>query len=89
MSITQVEGLSAALGGEVRAHTVLLTSTDATATDRLGRREWGPSLDEHIVRSGRAAAQLDAHAADIRIATDGRTPDDIAREMLNAASWLA
>ncbi|MDF2665221.1 MAG: adenylylsulfate kinase [Microbacterium sp.] len=89
VSITQVEGLSAALGGEVRAHSVLLTSTDATAANRLARREWGPSLDEHIDRSGRAAAQLDAVTVDIRISTDGRAPDGIAREMLGGAGWLA
>ncbi|KTR95825.1 adenylylsulfate kinase [Microbacterium testaceum] len=89
VSITQVAVLSAALGGEVRARSVLLTSTDATAADRLSRREWGTSLDEHIARSGRAAAQLDAHTVDVRIATDGRTPDKIARDMLGAAGWLA
>jgi len=89
VSITQVGVLSAALGGEVRARSVLLTSTDATAAERLSRREWGMSLEEHIARSGRAAAQLDTHTVDVRIATDGRAPDDIAREMLGAAGWLA
>jgi len=88
VSITQVESLSAALGGEVRARSVLLTSTDATAADRLSRREWGRSVEEHIVRSGSAAAQLDAYTVDVRIATDGRTPDDIAREMLEDTGWL-
>lgn len=91
VSIAQVEALSAALaaaGGEVRAHTVLLTSTDAAAAERLARREWGTSVDEHIARSRRAAAELDAHAADARIATDGRSPDDIGREILHGAGWL-
>lgn len=73
----------------VQAYTVLLTSTDTAAAERLARREWGRSIDEHIARSRRAAAELDAHAADVRIATDGRAPDDIAREILHGAGWLS
>jgi hypothetical protein len=40
-------------------------------------------------RSSRAAAELDALIVDIRISTDGRAPDDVAREMRGGAGWLA
>ncbi|MBO3663093.1 adenylyl-sulfate kinase [Microbacterium stercoris] len=89
VSVLEVPTLSEALGGEVRATPVLLVSSDATATARLERRETGSSLEAHLDRSERAARRLDAEATGaIRIATDGRTPSDLATEMLTLAGWL-
>ncbi|MGH1548971.1 adenylyl-sulfate kinase [Leifsonia poae] len=89
VSVLQVSALSAALGAETRATAVLLTATDKTAAHRLAQREIGSALGEHIDRSIRAARQLDA-AGDhvLRVATDGRTVTEIARDVLVRAGWL-
>ncbi|RDV45677.1 adenylyl-sulfate kinase [Leifsonia sp. ku-ls] len=88
VSVLQLPALTAALGGEVRAVPVLLTASDATAAERLGRREVGSALAEHLERSAAAAARLDERAGALRIATDGRSVTDIATELLAAAGWL-
>ncbi len=86
--MAQVDGLSRALGGDVDATAVLLTADDATVDNRLRRREFGPAIEARLARSRRAADELDALDVAIRIATDGRTPTDIARQLLTAAQWL-
>lgn len=88
VSVLQLPALAAALGGEVRAVPVLLTASDATAAERLGRREIGSALAEHIDRSAAAAAQLDGIDGALRISTDGRSVGDIAADVLAAAGWL-
>lgn len=90
VSVLEVAPLSAALGGEVRATSVLLAASDETAAERLGRRETGASLEEHLDRSERASRRLDAEATDaIRIPTDGRSAPDLAFEVLTLAGWLS
>ncbi|WP_314646716.1 adenylyl-sulfate kinase [uncultured Microbacterium sp.] len=89
VSVLHVPTLSAALGGEVRALSFLLTATDETAASRLAGREIGSGRDAHIRRSADAARRLD-HAADgsvSRIATDGRTVSDIAADIVAASGW--
>lgn len=89
VSVLQVPALAAALGTEVRAFAVLLTATDETAAHRLGKREIGTALDEHIDRSALAAQRLDAADATVcRVTTDGRSVGDIANEVLMRAGWL-
>ena len=87
VSVLQIPALVAALGGEVRAFGVLLTATDATAGHRLARREIGSAFDDHVARSGLSSARLDAHSDAHRIATDDRSPTDLASEVLSAAGW--
>jgi hypothetical protein len=81
----------AALGGAARVTAVLLTATDSTARERLAGREIGSELEAHVERSGRAARRLEAEApASVhRVATDGRTVVDIAREVVALTGWLA
>lgn len=89
VSVLHVPTLSAALGGEVRALSFLLTATDETAACRLAGREIGSGRDVHIQRSADAARRLD-HAADesvSRIATDGRTVPNIAADIVAASGW--
>lgn len=89
VSVLHAPTLSAALGGEVRALSFLLTATDETAASRLGGREIGSGRDAHIRRSADAARRLD-HAADesvTRIVTDGRTVTDIAADIVAASGW--
>ena len=89
VSVLQVSALSAVLGAGTRSSAVLLTATDATAAHRLAQREIGTAFDEHVERSARAARTLDtAEDTVARIATDGRTVADIAREVLVTSGWL-
>jgi len=88
VSVLQIPTLAAALGGEVHTFGVLLTATDATAAHRLAQREIGGALDEHVERSILAAGRLDAESTAHRVTTDGRTPTDIANDVLAAAGWL-
>ncbi|MFC8680790.1 adenylyl-sulfate kinase [Microbacterium ureisolvens] len=89
VSVLQVTELTAALGGETHSSAVLLTSTDATAAQRLAQREIGTALAEHIDRSKLAARRLDAaDKAVSRIATDGRSVAEIAHEVVASSGWL-
>jgi hypothetical protein len=78
-----------ALGPGVRIVRVLLTASDATARDRLVRRELGSELDQELAGSARKAWLLDQRAAaeTVRVETDGRTVVDIAREVVAATDW--
>ncbi|MFG3207317.1 AAA family ATPase [Streptomyces sp. NPDC048192] len=78
-----------AMGADLRIVRVLLTASDATAAQRLTARELGSEL-EHEVRSSLRKARLleDQAPADVvRVATDGRTVVDIAREVVAATGW--
>ncbi|MFG2570620.1 hypothetical protein ACGFR6_35010 [Streptomyces sp. NPDC048567] len=78
-----------AMGGGVRCIRVLLTASDATAGQRLTGREIGSELEHELLSSHRKARMLDARApADTtRLATDGRTVPDIAREIVELTGW--
>lgn len=89
VSVLQIAELTAALGVATRSTAVLLTATDATVAHRLGQREIGTALAEHIDRSRTAARRLDAaDDAVLRVATDGRTVAQVAMEVLVSAGWL-
>ena len=88
VSVLELPTLTAAMGGEVRSVAVLLTASDETAAERLGRREIGSALAEHIERSTAAAARLDTASGVLRIATDRRSVTEVATDMLEAAGWL-
>nr|WP_208012504.1 ATPase [Cellulomonas shaoxiangyii] len=89
VSVLEADVLAAAVGDRPHVTSVLLTADDATAHERLGRREHGASLTAHAQRSDAAARRLEAQAgADVhRVATDGRTPQDVAAEVLRLAGW--
>ncbi|MGW2474682.1 AAA family ATPase [Streptomyces sp. NPDC001665] len=78
-----------AMGAGVRCVRVLLTASDATASQRLTGREVGSQLDHELRGSHRKARMLDEHApADTaRVETDGRTVPDIAREIVALTGW--
>ncbi len=81
--------LLAALGGDPVVHAVLLTATDETAAGRLRQREVGTDLEASVVRSRRAAVELEDAAPPWvrRIATDGRGVTAIARELVPLLGW--
>jgi len=80
--------LRAMEGGTAAA--VLLTADDDTAAARLGRREIGSALDEHVHRSTTMAARLQSEAGvDVmRVSTDGRSVTEIAHEVLQTCGWM-
>ncbi|WP_037905906.1 AAA family ATPase [Actinacidiphila yeochonensis] len=78
-----------AMGAGVRIVRVLLTASDATAGERPAARERGSGLEQEVANSRRKARLLDerAPADTVRVATDGRTVVDIAREVVAATGW--
>jgi predicted kinase len=76
-------------GGEIRATCVLLTAEEATVRERLAQREIGSQLAAHIERSLWMARHLSerAPADTVRISTDGRTVQEIALHVIQAAAW--
>lgn len=89
VSVRFTADLTAAMGDDPLVTAVLLTSGDATARDRLARREIGTGLARHVERSDTAARALEefSPAWVHRIATDDRTVADIAAEVISLAGW--
>lgn len=84
-----IESLSAALGGDLGVHAVLLRARDDTVARRLAQREIGSGLERHIARSQRAALELDAAAPEWvrRVDTGGRSVAEIARSIASMLDW--
>lgn len=89
VSVLEAGSVAAAVGDHPHVTSVLLTASDATVRDRLGRREHGASYDAHVARSDAAAGLLGEQAGpDVhRVATDGRTPAEVAAEVVALAGW--
>ncbi|MCX4539258.1 AAA family ATPase [Streptomyces sp. NBC_01565] len=79
-----------AMGANVRIVRVALTASDATARERLTGRELGSELEHELESSARKARILDERTPldTVRVATDGRSVVDIAREVVGATGWL-
>lgn len=90
VSILEPDMIARAVGGTPRIVPVLLTAQDATARDRLSAREIGSQLDAHLHRSATMAAHLETAAPTdvVRVPTDGRPVNEIAREVITATNWL-
>jgi hypothetical protein len=90
-SVRSVDELTAAMGDRPRATAVLLTADDATARQRLARREIGTALDRHIERSDLMARELErtSPAWVHRVPTDGRPVAGIAAEVIALTGWTA
>ncbi|MEV0848876.1 hypothetical protein AB0J21_23905 [Streptomyces sp. NPDC049954] len=91
VSVLEPDMIARAVGGGPRIVAVLLTAGEATARQRLGAREIGSGLDVHVSRSTAMAEHLEAAAPSsvVRVATDGRSVEDIAREVLDTTGWTA
>ncbi len=81
--------LTGAMGDQPRVTAILLTCTDATARQRLAKRETGSELDLHIERSNRMARRLAAYVPDSvhRVGTDDRPVTEIAAEVITLSGW--
>lgn len=91
VSVLEMATLSAALGGEVTAVGILLTSSDEATRERLAAREIGSGLAEHVRRSYIAARRLEQQAPVQvhRVSTDQRSIQSIASEIIALAGWGA
>lgn len=89
VSVLEADELAAAMGDEPRITGVLLTAADEVIAARLAGRESGDELAAHLERSARAARRLaaDTPAWMPRVATDGREPAAIAREIAALLPW--
>lgn len=89
VSVLEAGKLARALGEDTEVTSVLLQASDKTTEERLGRREQGDSLRDHVNRSARAARFLDARSpsAAHRITTDTLEPNDIAEEIIQILGW--
>lgn len=89
VSVTVLDSLVAAIGGEVRVTAVLLEASDRTATERIARRAAGEAYDDVIEHSARTAARLRLEVtADVRrLDTDGLSPSGVAQRLSDLAGW--
>ena len=81
--------LTSAMGDSPHVAAVLLTCSDATARQRLSRREIGSELNWHIERSDLMARRLTKRAPAWvhRVTTDSRAISDIAAEVIALTGW--
>ena len=90
VSVLEEPMIRRAMGpGDVRSTLVLLTAEEPTIRERLARREIGSQLAPHIERSLAMARRLaaDAPPGTVRVATDDKSVEDIAHEVVRAAGW--
>lgn len=75
---------------DARITVVRLRAGDESLIERLDHRETGAGRDAQIERSLRQARRLAGEAADgfIVVDTDGRSPTELAREVLGRAGWV-
>jgi hypothetical protein len=87
---TEAGKLAAAMGDDPRIVPVMLTCTDATAAQRLGRREIGQQLNQHLDASTRMATALTngVDATTYRIPTDDRTVADVTAAVIACTGWV-
>jgi adenylylsulfate kinase-like enzyme len=83
-----VDGLRRALP-KADLTVVRLSTSRATAEERLRRRDTGPVLEEHLRQTVVMAALMDRAALeDFKVANDGRPIREVAAEILLRASWV-
>lgn len=89
VSVVNGEMVRRVVGARATIRGVLLTARDDTVRRRLGSREIGSFLEEHLEASRARDAALRSAAEDwvLRVATDGRTVTDIASDVIDAVGW--
>jgi gluconate kinase len=85
----QVDALRRALP-DVELTVVLIAASQAAIAERLGRRDEGVVLHEHLAESTEMAAALErARLEDVRIENERPPVRDAAEELLSALGWGA
>ena len=89
-AVVTIPQLRQALGEDAEIAAVLLQGSDEAVRGRLAQRERGASFDAHLARSAAAAVRLEADAPEsvMRIDTTGRTPEEVAVDILRTVGWL-
>jgi predicted ATP-dependent serine protease len=89
VSVLEPDLIVRAVGDVSGLVSVLLTGADKTVRQRLQVREHGHQLSAHVERSRRTATALDEQAPihTHRLATDGRTPQRIAADIITLTRW--
>lgn len=74
---------------EARITVVRLQASETALAERLAQRETDAGLDEQLQRSLTQARRMADEAPNdsIRLETDGRSPEEIARTLLSALGW--
>jgi len=69
---------------------VRLHATESTLIERLDKREVGSGRDEQVQRTLRQARRMAGEEPDgmLHLTTDGKTPQELAAEILNKVGWL-
>jgi hypothetical protein len=90
VSVLEQDLVVGAMGGDVTVTAVLLTIDDATANQRLSGRETGSQYQAHVARGEAAAKYLEAAAPAwvARLATDGTSVVEVAREAVQLTGWM-
>lgn len=89
LSLLEIPMLVRAMGTDPRVTAVLLRSSDATAGERLSRRELATRMEAAVLRSTVKAARLDEQAPDWvhRVDTDALSASEVARCVLRLTAW--
>jgi gluconate kinase len=84
-----IDELTTAMGDDPMVSSVLLTSSDGVAEQRLAQREVGGGLDYAVGQSREAALALEARAPEevTRLNTDGRSVTELATEIIRLTGW--
>jgi len=90
VSVLRTAELAAAMGDDPLVTAVLLRASDTTTAARLARRAGGAVPQAQLAHSTATAGRLDTAVADTvtRVDTDGRTPQEVARELAAVTGWL-
>jgi hypothetical protein len=68
---------------------VRLRASSPVLAERVRRRETGAGLERHLRRAAALAATMEqARVEDLLVETDGRTPGEVAEEVLRRSGWL-
>jgi adenylylsulfate kinase-like enzyme len=84
----QLDGYRAAVSGAA-VLVVRLRASPETLAARVRRRETGSALERHLRRAAELAASMEqARVEDLLVETDGRSIEEVAREVLTLSRWL-
>ena len=89
VSVLETEGLAAAMGDDPLVKAVLLRASDAATATRLEGRETATTLQLHLDKSRKRAAELEQRTPSWvwRIDTDGKDVSTVADEILGLLAW--
>lgn len=90
VSVLEVDGLRRAVDPEAEVTAVLLEAQPSAIADRLGARERGSELEEHLARSAQRSADLREQAPEwvTRLDTTGVPIEAVAEAVVGLTGWL-